>query len=64
MRQELKQILSENTGCIVNLHHWKKKSLYNMEIYSYPVLSTPIECTVMKPDLKGLVQKENVGPIV
>lgn len=35
-----------------------------MEIYSYPVLSTPIECTVMKPDLKGLVQKENVGPIV
>lgn len=35
-----------------------------MEIYIYPVLSIPIECTTMKPDLKGLVQKENVEPIV
>ena len=35
-----------------------------MEIYIYPVWSIPIECTIMKLDLKGLVQKENVGPIV
>lgn len=33
-----------------------------MEIYSYPVIYLD-QCTVMKPDLKGLVQKEN-GPIV
>ena len=63
MRQELKQILPENIECIVNLHHWKKR-FYSMEIYIYPVLSIPIECTIMKPDLKGLVQKENVEPIV